>query len=176
MKDSRKRPLNAVLFGLGIRHVGAKAARLIAEHFGTMDAITHATMEEVEQIDGVGTIIAESLTTFFSLPESIEMVKEFEKIGLTLTLKKEAVDTSRSNVFRNKTIVLTGKLANYTRPELKQLLTDLGADVTGSVSKKTDIVIAGEDAGSKLEKAEQLNISIWDEKQLEARLKDLNHE
>ncbi|MGO2696029.1 NAD-dependent DNA ligase LigA [Bavariicoccus seileri] len=176
LKDSRKRPLNAVLFGLGIRHVGAKAARLIAEHFGTMDAITHATMEEVEQIDGVGTIIAESLTTFFSLPESIEMVKEFEKIGLTLTLKKEAVDTSRSNVFRNKTIVLTGKLANYTRPELKQLLTDLGADVTGSVSKKTDIVIAGEDAGSKLEKAEQLNVSIWDEKQLEARLKDLNHE
>lgn len=165
---SRSNSLERLLFGLGIRHVGAKAAKLIAERFETMEAVQQAEKDSIISIEGIGEIIAESVVAYFSLPEVSELIQELKNSQVNMNYlgkKKEEVATVDS-YFNGKTIVLTGKLTHFTREEAKERIENLGGNVTGSISKKTDLVVAGEEAGSKLAKAESLNILVWDEDQL----------
>lgn len=168
---SRNNSLERLLFGLGIRHVGAKAAKILAVHFETIERLMQATKEEITSLDTIGDTIADSLATYFANEEVHQLIDELRaaQVNLTYTgpkLQEEEVDSP----FSGKTVVLTGKLSHYTRNEAKELIENLGGSVTGSVSKKTDLVIAGVDAGSKRTKAEQLGIPIWDEEQLKATI------
>ncbi|EOH99070.1 DNA ligase [Enterococcus moraviensis ATCC BAA-383] len=165
---SRDNSVERLIFGLGIRHVGAKAAKVLAEHFGDLRAISKASKEEVVSLDSMGETIADSLVTYFENEEVHELMDELTKAGVNFeykgirTSQLEAVESP----FKEKTVVLTGKLTHYSREEAKEKIENLGGKVTGSVSKKTDIVVAGEDAGSKLTKAQDLGIEIWDEQQM----------
>jgi DNA ligase (NAD+) len=157
-----------LLFGLGIRHVGAKAAKQIAEHFETIENVQAAKQEEITAIEGIGEIIAKSFVTYFSLPEVDELMTELRASDVNLVYlgKKKAELVQSDSYFNGKTVVLTGKLTHFTREEAKDRIENLGGKVTGSVSKKTDLVVAGEEAGSKLEKAQKLEVAVWDEDQL----------
>lgn len=165
---SRSNSLERLLFGLGIRHVGAKAAKLIAERFETIEAVQQAEKEAIIAIEGIGEIIADSVVAYFSLPEVTELIQELKnsQVNMTYLGKKKEEVAIVDSYFNGKTIVLTGKLTHFTREEAKERIENLGGNVTGSVSKKTDLVVAGEEAGSKLAKAESLNILVWDEDQL----------
>lgn len=168
---SRENSLERLLFGLGIRHVGAKAAKILAVHFEEMERLMHATKEEIISLDTIGDTIADSLATYFANEEVHQLIDELKvaKVNLTYTgpkIQPAEVDSP----FSGKTVVLTGKLSHYTRNEAKELIENLGGSVTGSVSKKTDLVIAGDEAGSKRTKAEQLGIPIWDEEQLKTTI------
>lgn len=176
IESSKSNSLERLLFGLGIRHVGSKAARLIAEEFKTMDRVREAKVQDLTQIDGMGQVIADSLVEYFKLEESQALIDKFVQADLNMDYiparSLEENDLSESTqAFAGKTIVLTGKLSQFKRNELKEILTELGANVTGSVSKNTDLVIAGSDAGSKLDKAQELGVETWDEDQL---LEELN--
>lgn len=165
---SRSNSLERLLFGLGIRHVGAKAAKLIAERFETMEAVQQAEKDMIISIEGIGEIIAESVVAYFSLPEVNELIQELKnsQVNMNYLGKKKVEVATVDSYFNGKTVVLTGKLTHFTREEAKERIENLGGNVTGSVSKKTDLVVAGEEAGSKLAKAESLNILVWDEDQL----------
>ncbi|MCT4783475.1 MULTISPECIES: NAD-dependent DNA ligase LigA [Exiguobacterium] len=160
---SRQNSLERVLFALGIRLVGQKAATLIAEQFESMERIMTASVEDLTAIDGIGTKMAESITLYFEKPEARDLVAELAEAGVNLTFKgtKRPIDTDAP--LAGKTVVLTGKLHEMTRGEAGKKLELLGASVTGSVSKNTDLLVAGEKAGSKLTKAESLGIEVWDE-------------
>ena len=165
---SRSNSLERLVFGLGIRNVGANAAKLLAEEFETIEGLQQADKEAIIAIEGIGDIIAESVVTFFELPEVTDLIEELRSKGVNLTYlgkKKETVAESDS-YFNGKTIVLTGKLTHFTREEAKERIENLGGKVTGSVSKKTDFLVAGEDAGSKLTKAQNLDVPVWNEDQL----------
>ncbi|MDZ5713492.1 NAD-dependent DNA ligase LigA [Jeotgalibacillus haloalkalitolerans] len=168
IEASKNNSMEKLLFGLGIRHVGAKAARTIAEHFRSVDALKEASAEELCQIDEIGNKMADAIVTYFENEEVLELIEELRENGVNLTytgpVKQKAEDID--SAFAGKTIVLTGKLAQLTRGDAKEKIELLGGKVTGSVSKKTDLLIAGEDAGSKLTKAQELNIPVWDEDQL----------
>ena len=176
--ESKNNSAEKLLFGLGIRHVGAKACKLLLTHFGTIEALMAASKEEIQAIDSMGSVIADSLHAYFENEHVPVLFAELKAQGvnfayLGVTEGQRAASTSS---FNNLTVVLTGKLERYKRDELKELLENLGATVTGSVSKKTDLVIAGTDAGSKLIKAEQLNIPVLSEQQLEQRLTEDSNE
>ncbi|MCP8858475.1 NAD-dependent DNA ligase LigA [Latilactobacillus curvatus] len=172
IEASRQNSLERLLFGLGIRHVGAKAARLLAEHFLTMEALMASDQEEIMSVDTIGETIADSLATYFADDQVQTLIRELAEVqvNLTYTGVTKAQAENSDSYFNGKTVVLTGKLSQYTRGELKQQLEDNGAKVTGSVSKKTDILIAGEDAGSKLTKAQALEIPIINEADLDSYL------
>ncbi len=172
IEASRQNSLERLLFGLGIRHVGAKAARLLAEHFLTMEALMASDQEEIMSVDTIGETIADSLATYFADDQVQTLIRELAEVqvNLTYTGVTKAQAENSDSYFNGKTVVLTGKLSQYTRGELKQQLEDNGAKVTGSVSKKTDILIAGEDAGSKLTKAQVLEIPIINEADLDSYL------
>lgn len=172
IEASRQNSLERLLFGLGIRHVGAKAARLLAEHFLTMEALMASDQEEIMSVDTIGKTIADSLATYFADDQVQTLIRELAEVqvNLTYTGVTKAQAENSDSYFNGKTVVLTGKLSQYTRGELKQQLEDNGAKVTGSVSKKTDILIAGEDAGSKLTKAQALEIPIINEADLDSYL------
>jgi DNA ligase (NAD+) len=172
IEASKSRRLARVLAGLGIRHVGNTSAQLIARHFGDIDAMLGATTEQIEAIEGVGPVIAESLHAFLISGAGKQVIAELRAAGVDLTEEKAAPPPSDSP-FAGKTIVLTGTLQNFTRPDLTARLESLGAKVTGGVSRKTDLVIAGDEAGSKLEKASALGIEVWDEAKLMAELQSL---
>jgi len=175
IEDSKSNSLERLLFGLGIRHVGVKAGRLLAEKFGTINKVMEADEEDILSIDGIGEIIAESIVEFFSLEEAQVLIDKLKAADVNMTYLKKVTEASQSaeeSVFNGKTMVLTGKLKQYTRNELKEILIELGANVTGSVSKNTDILVAGEDAGSKLDKAQNLDIDIWSEDQLVQELEE----
>lgn len=164
---SRENSLERLLFGLGIRHVGAKAAKILAVHFEEMERLMHATKEEIISLDTIGDTIADSLATYFANEEVHQLIDELKAAKVNLTYTGPKIQPAEvDSPFSGKTVVLTGKLSHYTRNEAKELIENLGGSVTGSVSKKTDLVIAGDDAGSKRTKAEQLGIPIWDEEQL----------
>lgn len=164
---SRENSLERLLFGLGIRHVGAKAAKILAVHFEEMERLMHATKEEIISLDTIGDTIADSLATYFANEEVHQLIDELKAAKVNLTYTGPKIQPAEvDSPFSGKTVVLTGKLSHYTRNEAKELIETLGGSVTGSVSKKTDLVIAGDDAGSKRTKAEQLGIPIWDEEQL----------
>jgi DNA ligase (NAD+) len=162
IENSKKLPLERVIFGLGIRFVGERTAQFLAEHFGSMDAIMNASLETLQEVNEVGPRIAASIVEFFAEPRNKDLVKRLEKAGLTFTGKKK----ERGTKLAGKTFVLTGTLAHYSRDEAKKLIEDAGGKVTGSVTKKTDYVVAGADAGSKLEKAKELEVPIIDEAEM----------
>ncbi|WP_125573677.1 NAD-dependent DNA ligase LigA [Levilactobacillus huananensis] len=171
--NSRNNSLERLLFGLGIRHVGAKAARSLAANFGDLNSLMAADSETIAAIDTIGGIIADSVVTYFDSEPVQALMKELATVGVNLTYTSgpsEPVDPL--GTFANQRVVLTGKLNELTRPEATTWLEQHGATVTGSVSKKTDLLIAGEAAGSKLTKAQSLNIPIWDEAQLLAAMNE----
>lgn len=163
---SRENSVERLIFGLGIRHVGAKAAGILAEHFGSLEAISKASKEEIIDLNTIGETIADSLVTYFENEEVHVLMQELAERGVNLEYKgiRASQLAEVESPFKDKTVVLTGKLIDYTREDAKEKIQNLGGKVTGSVSKKTDIVVAGEDAGSKLTKAQNLGIEVWDEK------------
>jgi len=163
IENSKKLPLERVIYGLGIRMVGERTAQFLAEHFGSMAALTSASVEELQGVNEVGPKIAESIGEFFSIRANRELVKRLEKAGLKFSGEKK----QRGTKLAGKTFVLTGILAKYSRDEAKKMIEDAGGKVTGSVSKKTDYVVAGTDAGSKLDKAKELGVAVIDEKEME---------
>lgn len=163
---SKENSLEKLLFGLGIRFVGAKAAKTLAQHFETMEALEQATIEQLVAINEIGIKMAESIVQYFQRPEVLSLVKELKSLGLTMDYKGKKVEVLKESYFTNKVVVLTGKLEILTREEAKEKIETLGGKVTGSVTTKTDLLIAGEKAGSKLKKAESLSIEIWDEARL----------
>jgi len=163
IEGSKKLPLDRVIYGLGIRFVGERTAQFLAEHFGSMVALEKASVEELQNVDEVGPRIAESIAEFFSIPANRKLVERLREAKLTLTGEKK----QRGTKLAGKTFVLTGTLPRLTRDEAKKMIEDAGGKVTGSVSKKTDYVVAGSDAGSKLDKARELGVAVIDEKQME---------
>lgn len=173
IESSKSNSLERLLFGLGIRHVGSKAAKTLAQYFETMDALSQAQLEELTAINEIGEKMASAVVAYFENEEVQLLLSELKKAGVNFSYtgpKLAAIETIDS-VFSGKTVVLTGKLHQMGREEAKEKLEALGAKVAGSVSKKTDLLIAGEDAGSKLKKAESLGIDVWDEERLITELK-----
>jgi DNA ligase (NAD+) len=173
IEASKANSLEKLLFGLGIRHVGAKAAKTLAQEFETIDRLALATAEELTAINEIGEKMAESVVAYFELEEVKELIEELKEVGVNTIYngpKKVAVENI-DHFFAGKTIVLTGKLEQLSRNEAKERIEAFGGKVAGSVSKKTDLVVAGEDAGSKLTKAEQLGIEVWNEERLVEELK-----
>jgi DNA ligase (NAD+) len=173
IEASKENSLERLLFGLGIRHVGAKAAKTLASVFHSMEGLQKATKEELLAIDEVGERMSDAVITYFEQPEVVELLEELRSYGVNMEYKgpKLVQAADSDSTFAGKTVVLTGKLEVLSRNEAKEKLEALGAKVTGSVSKKTDLLIAGEDAGSKLTKAEDLGIEVWSEQQFIEELK-----
>lgn len=161
LAESKKNELDKLLFALGIRHVGAKVARILATEFGSMAKLQQAQPEELAQIRDIGDKIAESAVTWLNVPANIDLVERLAAAGLTMTFTPPA--SQEDNHFFGKTLVFTGTMPTLGRAEAKTMAQDVGAKVSGSVSKKTDYVIAGAEAGSKLEKAQQLGVTVIDE-------------
>ena len=166
IQASKENSAEKLLFGLGIRHVGSKASQLLLQHFHSIENLAQADPEEVASIESLGGVIAKSLQTYFATEGSEILLRELKEAGVNLDYKGQTVvaDASLSGL----TVVLTGKLERLKRSEAKSKLESLGAKVTGSVSKKTDLVVAGADAGSKLQKAQELGIEVRDEAWLES--------
>ena len=169
--NSRHNSVERLLFGLGIRHVGAKVARLIAEHFGSLDAVMQATAEEISAVDTIGPTIGDSVATYFANDQVQQLIQELKDVNINMEYTSASTVDSNSE-WNGQRVVLTGKLAAFTRDEAKEWLEEHGAKVTGSVSKKTNLLIAGEKAGSKLQKAQQLGIPVWNEQQLSQAMKE----
>ena len=166
IQASKENSSEKLLFGLGIRHVGSKASQLLLQHFHSIESLAQANPEEVASIESLGSVIAQSLQSYFETEGAKILLSELKELGVNLDYKGQVVaaDAALSGL----TVVLTGKLERLTRSEAKSKLENLGAKVTGSVSKKTDLVLAGADAGSKLQKAQELGIEIRDEAWLES--------
>lgn len=166
IQASKENSAEKLLFGLGIRHVGSKVSQLLLQNFHSVEALAQANPEEIATIESLGSVIAQSLQTYFATEGSKIILSELKELGVNLDYKGQivAADAALSGL----TVVLTGKLERLTRSEAKSKLENLGAKVTGSVSKKTDLVVAGADAGSKLQKAQELGIDIRDEAWLES--------
>ena len=166
IEGSKKQPLQRVLLGLGIRHVGERTAQALAEEFGSMDALMAATEEELTRVNDIGPKVAATVLEFFSNQRNVALVERLRGYGLTFTAERRVRGTTLSGM----TFVLTGMLPTLTRDEARERIEAAGGKVSGSVSKKTTYVVAGEEAGSKLEKAEQLGVAVLDEAGLLAML------
>jgi DNA ligase (NAD+) len=168
IEESRKLDFSRLLFGIGIRHVGERTAQLLAEHFGSMARLADASPEELEQVNEVGPILAESIHRFFQEKQNRALIKRLEDLGLKM--ESDVQSNRPRQVLAGKTFVVTGTLSGMTREEAEALIAKFGGRVTKSVSKKTDYVLAGSDPGSKLDKAKELGISVIDETILRAML------
>jgi DNA ligase (NAD+) len=166
IEASKKLPLERVIYGLGMRFVGERTAQFLAEHFGSMEVLMNANQEELLEVDEVGPRIAQSIAEFFQEAKNRDLVERLRKAGLTFTGKKR----HRGTALAGKTFVLTGTLTRYARDEAKKMIEDAGGRVSSSVSKKTDYVVAGADAGSKLDKAKDLGVNVIGEKEMERLL------
>jgi DNA ligase (NAD+) len=164
IENSKKLPLERVIYGLGIRMVGERTAQFLAEHFGSMEELEKAGVDELQNVNEVGPRIAESIVEFFSIAANRKLVGRLREAEVKLIGQKK----QRGTKLAGKTFVLTGTLAHFTRDEAKKMIEDAGGKVTGSVSKKTDYVVAGADAGSKLDKAKELGVKVIDEKEMES--------
>lgn len=167
IEGSKQAPLWRLLHGLGILHVGAAAARLLAQRFGSLEVLSRATVEEVAEIYGLGPAVAQSVTDFFRSDENRRVLKKLEAAGVRT---KEPASGSKEGAFQGMTVVLTGGLDGFTREEASELIAALGGQVTGSVSKKTSLVVAGRDPGSKYQKAVSLGVRIIDENEFKSML------
>ncbi len=167
VEQSKKLPLERVIYGLGIRFVGERTAQFLAEHFGSMDAFMTANEEELQEVNEIGPRVSAAVREFFDEPKNVALVERLRAAGLTLEGKKKV----RATTLAGKTFVLTGTLQRHTRDAAKKLIEDAGGRVSGSVSKKTDYVVAGEEAGSKLDKARELGVSVIDEEAMEKLVK-----
>ena len=166
IQASKENSAEKLLFGLGIRHVGSKASQLLLQNFQSIESLAQANPEEIANIESLGSVIAQSLQTYFATEGSEILLRELKESGVNLDYKGQTVAANAT--LSGLTVVLTGKLERLNRSEAKNKLESLGAKVTGSVSKKTDLVVAGADAGSKLQKAQELGIEIRDEAWLES--------
>ncbi len=168
IERSKSNDLYRVIFALGIRNIGQKAAKLLADKFRTLDNIANANIEDISSIDGFGDVMAESVYKYFQLDESKKLVEEIKSLGINTENLSAPKSIDENNPFFNKTFVITGTLPNYKRTEAAEIIESMGGKVSSSVSKKTDYVLAGEDAGSKLTKAQSLGIKIIDENEFES--------
>lgn len=172
IENSKKQSLEKLLFGLGIKEVGSKTAKVLARRYKNLDELAKATVDELVQIDDIGAIMAQSIADYFADEHHQEMIRRLREYGVNFDyLGTDMIDTS--SYFYGKTVVLTGTLNRYGRSELTEILEGIGAKVSGSVSKKTDCVIAGSEAGSKLDKAQALGIKVMDEEELLTHLSNL---
>ncbi|MBQ7295886.1 MAG: NAD-dependent DNA ligase LigA [Clostridia bacterium] len=160
-EKSKENDLARLIYALGIRHIGQKAGKLLADKFGSMDKLVAATTEEIAEIEGFGLIMAQSVTDFFSHPESIKLIEDLKALGVNMESQKEIVDIR----FEGMTFVLTGTLSTYTRSEATKIIESFGGKASSSVSKKTTYVLAGENAGSKLKKANDLGVTVISEEE-----------
>ena len=167
IEKSKENDLSKLLFAFGIRHIGSKAGKLLSEHFGDIDAIMNASAEDFEGIEGFGSILAQSAAEFFSLDDTKEMIEKLKELGVNTKSLKEVKD----NRFAGMTFVLTGTLPTYQRSEAAAIIESFGGKTSSSVSKKTSIVLAGEEAGSKLDKANALGIKVIDENEFKEMIK-----
>jgi DNA ligase (NAD+) len=165
--NSKKLSLERVIYGLGIPFVGERTAQFLAEHFGSIEALMSAGEEELQQVNEIGPRVSAAICEFFAEPKNVTLVKQLEKAGLKFTGEKK----KRGTTLVGKTFVLTGTLERHSRDQAKQLIEDAGGKVAGSVSKKTDYVVAGAEAGSKLDKARELGVAVIGEKEMEGLLK-----
>jgi len=159
IEQSKHAGLARVLMGLGIRFVGERTAELLAQEFGSIDAIMNASAEELERVEEVGSRISRSIVEFFTRPANRELIEHLHSAGVKMTAEKK----QRSTELAGLTFVLTGTLPNISRDQAKAMIEAAGGKVSGSVSKKTNYVVAGEEAGSKLDKAQELKVPVLDE-------------
>ncbi|MBQ5824281.1 MAG: NAD-dependent DNA ligase LigA [Clostridia bacterium] len=159
--DSKNNDLYKLIFGLGIRHIGQKSAKLLSDFFITMQALQQADVDEISKIEGFGGIMAQSVAQYFAMPQTAELIEKLTQLGLNMKSLREI----ESDKFAGKTFVLTGTLPTYTRNQAAEIIEKFGGKVSSSVSKKTDFVLAGEDAGSKLKKANDLGVTVISEEQ-----------
>ncbi len=167
IEKSKENDLSRLIFAFGIRHIGSKAAKLISEHFLSMDAVLNAKKEDYLAIEGFGEIMAESAVEFFSLESTVDMIESLKNLGLNMQSNKEI----KGDIFAGLTFVLTGTLPTYTRSEAGDIIESLGGKVSSSVSKKTSYVLAGEEAGSKLDKANALGVKVITEEEFNQMIK-----
>ena len=161
--NSKKAEINRLVYALGIRHIGEKAAKLLCAHFLSIDRLSEASVEEIAAIDGFGTVMAQSVYDYFRLEGTSRLIGELRELGVEMKPLKQ---TQKSGAFLGKTFVLTGTLPTMTRKEASALIEQNGGKTSSSVSKKTDYVLAGEDAGSKLTKAQSLGVPVISEAEL----------
>ncbi|HET7657062.1 MAG TPA: NAD-dependent DNA ligase LigA, partial [Bacillales bacterium] len=174
IEASKENSLERLLFGLGIRFVGSKAARTLAQQFQTVEKLMNATEEDLLAVDEIGDKMADSISMYFQKEEVKELLEELQRLGVNMTYKGPApmIEAESDSFFAGKTVVLTGKLERMTRDEAKAEIEKRGGTVTGSVSSKTDLLVAGADAGSKLAKAENLGVLVWDEERFTEELNE----
>jgi len=163
IEKSKENSLERLLFALGIRHVGAKTAKILARNFKNIDNLSQATYEELSQINDIGDIIAKSIVEYFKNIENIEIINKLKEHNINMSYENK--NYQESDEFLNKTFVLTGSLTNITREEASTYIENFGGKVSNSVSSKTSVVIVGENPGSKYEKALKLGIPIWQEEE-----------
>lgn len=176
IEQSKGNSLERLIFGLGIRHIGAKAARTLAMHFQSMDALVKATYEDLIAIDEIGDIMARSVEQFFAEEQVVDLIQELEQLGVNMTYTGPTLtaETTTESPFNGKTFVLTGRLEAFTRKEAQEHIEVFGGKVTSSVSRNTDVVVAGESAGSKYNRAVELGIDIWTEEDLQRAIEEAN--
>ncbi|MBR5113023.1 MAG: NAD-dependent DNA ligase LigA, partial [Clostridia bacterium] len=167
IENSKGNDLSKLVFALGIRHIGQKAGKILADYFGTLDAIMSASLEELTAIENIGAIMAQSVVNFFSLEQTKSEIEELRTAGINMNSLREKADDR----FAGLTFVLTGTLPTYSRNEASEIIEKFGGKTSSSVSKKTDYVLAGEEAGSKLTKAQQLGIKIINEDEFNEMIK-----
>ena len=170
IEDSKLNSLERLLFALGINEVGEKTAKVIARKYENIDNIMNASLEDLTKINDIGDIIAKSIYDFFKDEQNIEMINRLKELHLNMNYLGEKI--VEKEAFKDKTFVITGTLINYTRDEVKHIIENNGGKTSDSVSKKTSVVIVGDNPGSKYDKAQQLGITIWHEEELEENLKD----
>jgi DNA ligase (NAD+) len=161
IKKSKSQSLDRLISALGIRHVGTQNAEILAEHFGSMDAVRKAAIEELTEIDQIGPVLAKSICQYFRDSDNLKVVDKLIAAGINPRQKK----TKQSDSLAGRTFVVTGTLENFSRAEIEKTIKQNGGKVSSSVSKKTDFVLAGKEAGSKLDKAQQLGVKVISEKQ-----------
>ena len=169
IENSKKNSLEKLIFGLGIPHVGSKTAKILASHFHSMDNLINTKYDDLNNISDIGDIIAKSIIEFFQDEKKISIIDKLKSFGVNMDYLGQKVIHDEN--FSGKTFVITGTMENYKREELKEIVENKGGKTSGSVSKKTDVVLVGKDPGSKYDKALELGITIWDEEELNKRLK-----
>jgi DNA ligase (NAD+) len=165
IEKSKTQPPERLLFGLGIRHVGTNIAKLLIRAFGSIDAVSEGTLEQIDEVEAIGPEIASSVYQYFRNPKVAPILDKLRKAGLPFKGEKVKREIIASEFFAGKTFVLTGTLSSMTRDEAKEKIEARGGKATGSVSKKTDYVLAGVEAGSKLEKAQELGVRVLSEEE-----------